>query len=127
MIKRASGDWTRRILPGASVRNCDLRRYRGPYRNIEEELTQKQRAMSLLGAAFKRARTSGAEFVAFRFGDGAFGRDNFRLLMKERICARHADLVDLARSRLFRDRIVAAIKRHVGDLAGPFEPAMQSD
>lgn len=110
MIKRASGDWTRFIPPWATVRKCDLRRYRGPYRDIDEELDQKQRAVSLLGAALKRARTSGAEFVAFRVGDGALGRDNFRLLMKERICARHADLVDLARSRLCGDRIVAALK-----------------
>lgn len=110
MIKRASGDWTRLIPPWATVRKCDLRRFRGPYRDINEELDQKQRAVLLLGEALKRARTSGAEFVAFRVGDGILGRDNFRLLIKQRICARHADVVDLARSRIYGGRIVAALK-----------------
>ncbi|MFO1017613.1 MAG: hypothetical protein U1E03_08460 [Hyphomonadaceae bacterium] len=110
MIKRASGDWTRLIPPWATVRKCDLRRYRGPYRDINDELDQKQRAILLLGAALKRARTSAAEFVAFRVGDGKPGRDAFRVLLREFICSKHADVADLGRSRQYPDRIVVALK-----------------
>ncbi len=108
MIKRASGDWTRRIPPWASVCNSDLRRYRGPYRDIDQELEQKQRAVSRLGAAFKRARASGAEVVVFNVGEG--GRDRFRRLMIDWIVTYHSETADLARSRYYSDRIVIALQ-----------------
>lgn len=110
MIKRASGDWTRRIPPWESVCKCDLRRYRGPYRDIDEELEQKRRAVLRLGAAFKRARASGADVLVFRIGDGGPGRDTFRILVREFICSNHADVVDLIRSRQYSDRIVVVLK-----------------
>lgn len=110
MIKRASGDWTRRLPPWATVRNCDLRRYRGPYRDISEEMEQKKRAISLLSAAFKRARATGAEVLVFRVGDGSRGRDTFRALMRDFICRDHVGVADLAGSRMYPDRIVVLLK-----------------
>ena len=112
MIKRATGDWLRRIPPWVEIRTCDLRRYRGPYADRKEGLFRKGRAITSIYRALGGARREGGEILVIRLGEATPRRDELHALVCTFVCSReHEDIVCIEESRFYRDRLVLALRK----------------
>jgi hypothetical protein len=110
MIKKATGDWKRRIRDGASSSVCDVRGCRGPYKGIEEEIDRKKRAMRRISVALNRARDIGAEYLILRCGERSPRRIALQALLREYLARpEQAVNVNSGRRREYTDRLVLAL------------------
>jgi len=131
MIKRATGDWRRRIPPWVEIRTCDLRRYRGPYADRKEGLFRKGRAITSIYRALGKARRDGGEVLVIRLGEATPRRDALHALVRTFVCSReHEDIVRVNESRLYADRLVLALRpttRLARSGRHPIEPTRHMD
>ncbi len=131
MIKKATGDWQRRIPPWATTSTCDLRRYRGPYANGREKIVQQGRALDRLAAALQDAARTGAEFLIVRCGDRAPRRDALQPLLRDYLLSQRCErFADPDASSDYPDRIVVVLRELPWvdpSPVCPIEPARRPD
>jgi len=111
MIKRASGDWLRRIPPWKDIHVCDLRRFRGPYTNRKHRAARGGRALTEVLRALVKARRYAWEVLVIRLGEPTPRRDALHSLLRVFVCLpAHQDIICIEESRLYHDRLVLALR-----------------
>lgn len=112
MIKRASGDWLRRIPPWMDIHVCDLRRFRGPYTGHKQHSARRGRAITEIYRALAQARRHAWEVLVIRLGEPTPRRNALHSLVRMFVCSpAHEDIICIAESRLYRDRLVLALRQ----------------
>lgn len=111
MIKRASGDWLRRIPPWMDIHVCELRRFRGPYSSRKHRAARAGRAITEVLRALAKARRYAWEVLVIRIGGPTPRRDALHSLLRVFVCLpAHQDIVCVEESRLYCDRLVLALR-----------------
>lgn len=111
MIKRASGDWLRRIPPWVDIHVCDLRRFRGPYTGRKHRVARGGRAITEIYRALAKARRYAWEVLVIRLGEPMPRRDALHSIVRSFGCSpAHEDIICIEESRLYRDRLVLALR-----------------
>jgi len=111
MIKRASGDWLRRIPPWVDIHVCDLRRFRGPYTSRKHRVARGGRAITEIYRALAKARRYAWEVLVIRLGEPTPRRDALHSIVRSFACSpAHEDIICIEESRLYRDRLVLALR-----------------